>query len=246
MQSSFLTYGRKTVRFVIMADRRRSERASLLAGEIIVHGASCQQSIDDGSRGEWNNAISALQTVEGDVFTKNADGSLAQMESNSDYTVLVQDDAVIDDNFVRNVNNAINSIPGGYNDSLISFYTGEVRPFAAAVSQAVLDADFHKASWISMKTLYWGVCFAMPTKLIDEVVKESEKYPKLLMDRRIGEYFYRHNIPVLYTNPSLVDHDYTLPSLLGHKMSDNEKRCAHHYCDKLVEFNQRVWEAANL
>lgn len=236
MQSSFLTNSRKTVRFVIMADHRRAERAARLAEAIAAQGAFCQQSVDDGSLGEWNNAVNALQSAD----------NLTPKETYADYTVLLQDDAIIGDNFVANINNAINSIPDGCDNSLISFYTGRVRPFAVAVSQAVLDADFHKASWISMKTLYWGVCFAMPTKLIKNVIEESEKYPKLLMDRRIGEYFYRHNIPVLYTNPSLVDHDYTLPSLLGHKMSDNEKRCAHHYSDKLVEFNQRVWEASGL
>jgi hypothetical protein len=151
------------------------------------------------------------------------------IELNADYHVVLQDDAILAPNFYQNVAAALSAVP---KRSLVSLYTGTGRPLPDRVSTAVERAP--NGSWLQFQTLLWGVGIAVPTgHLIDllEFVADSTH----VYDTRIGWAYMRQALPVYYTNPSLVDHDDDMGSLLKESVlvpaSDYEKtpRRAHNF-----------------
>lgn len=154
----------------------------------------------------------------------------------SDWHIIIQDDAMISDHFYDNALTAINNVPS---ESLVSFYTGKVRPYAQKISQAVEKADAAGANWLRATTLYWGICIAIPTNQIPAIIEHC-RLNKREYDRRIGSYYMLHKLPVYYTHPSIVDHDYTIGSLLGNDRV-KEPRVAHKYHDALLsEVNKSI------
>lgn len=171
---------------------------------------------DDGN-GEWDTGVRSLRA--------NAD---------SDWHIVIQDDAIISDNFY---NNALNAILNAPEPTLLSFYTGTVRPYRSKFIRAVNKARAENASYLSYNTLCWGVAFAIPTKDIDTML-DFVSSSRLLYDARIGSYYQKTWKNVYYTNPSIVDHNWELPSLTGHNVV--LRRVAHHYEPDMVEFNNKV------
>lgn len=155
----------------------------------------------------------------------------------SDFSVVIQDDAIIDKYFYTNLLNAINAMP---QHTLMSMYTGKIRPFPTRIKNAVNNAEHHQASWLSYSELLWGVCVGMPTVLILHVIAEADKHPKKLYDRKLGQYFKRTRQPIYYTHPSLVDHNDSLDSLTGHKRINQAPRVAHNYSGEAIQFNSKV------
>lgn len=85
----------------------------------------------------------------------------------SDWHIILQDDAIIGDNFFHNAVRAINT----HKDAkLISFYTGTSRPLKSQVQRAVDKAREQKASWLTFGTLNWGVGFAIKTDCIEPML----------------------------------------------------------------------------
>lgn len=155
----------------------------------------------------------------------------------ADWHLVIQDDAIISETFYENIYVALLNVP---ERSLVSMYLGQVKPYGSQVGRAFNHAMVRNASWISHSTLLWGVGIAIPSEDIAAIIKHSAFHLKLLYDRRVGQYYLNMKRKVYYTTVSLVDHDYTLPSLTGH---DNTKtpRVCHRFCgDTLIEYNSRV------
>lgn len=174
------------------------------------HGVSL---VYDKNNNEWENGKASLLSHPG-----------------SDWHIVIQDDAIISKDFYRNARNAILNVP---KPTLISFYTGTVRPKVTEVKAAVDKAKEARSSWLRSNDLYWGVGLAIPTSQIDEVL-ESAKNKTSLYDRRIGWRYKKHNLPVYYTVPSLVDHNYKIGSILGNDYA-TEPRKAHWYEPELID-----------
>lgn len=150
----------------------------------------------------------------------------------SDWSIVIQDDAIICDNFYVNVSRAIEKVP---TKSAISFYTGTCRPYPKRVSLAAAVCESANISWIRYNTLLWGVCVALPTEAIPGIL-ESVKYVRLPYDNRIGQFFKMNSLPVYYAMPSLVDHNDELLSIAGHNIPS--LRIAHNFIDSpYVTFN---------
>ena len=149
--------------------------------------------LDDGSLGEWANHRRALEAG-----------------TDSSHLLLLQDDALPVPSFLDAAQQAIKERP----DSLISFYLGTTRPQANLVQSAVDRAIRNDARWIEHNTLWWGVAIAIPATDLPALLSfcdtRDEPY-----DFRIGAFYRTSRRPVLYTWPSLVDHD-DGPSLVGH------------------------------
>ncbi len=150
----------------------------------------------------------------------------------SEWHVVLQDDAIICDDFYSEVVNAINNVP---ETSLISLYTGTVRPFRTRVQNAVKKAT--GVAWLRSYSLYWGVGIVIPTFHVEPMLEFVEGMIEPY-DYRIGM-FYRANIlPVFYTNPSLVNHDDTIGSLVGNGYAP-EPRVAHNFASGPITWNRK-------
>lgn len=163
------------------------------------------------------------------------------IELNADYHVVLQDDAILAPNFYQNVAAALSSVP---QKSLVSLYTGTGRPLPDRITAAV--AKSRNGEWLKFQTLLWGVAVAVPTAhiadLLEFVADRTEVY-----DTRIGYAYMRQALPVYYTNPSLVDHDDAIGSLLKQSLlvpaADYEAvpRHAHNFIgDKKIAWSNRA------
>jgi hypothetical protein len=179
--------------------------------------------VTDDGQGEWATGVRALQ----------------HPHRMSDFLVVLQDDSIIGEHFFENLTQALEALP---QESLLSLYLGRVRPNKKIVLDTFMRARFLGKSFISAKTCLWGVALCLPTADIEPMLAHANFHPNKLYDRRIGEYYNANRKPVYYTTKSLVNHDYTIPSLLGHDKS-GEPRVAHYFVgDNLIEFNSEVEE----
>jgi hypothetical protein len=156
----------------------------------------------------------------------------------SDWHIVLQDDAVISDSFYENALKALRTTP---ERSLVSFYLGTSVPKKQAVERSLKRAENAKASWLTYDTLLWGVCIAVPSGIIGEMIDDIEADPKTYnqpYDFRIGNWCKRHNVPVYYSVPSIVDH-LDEASLLPGK-ENKPPRKAHRYEPNKTDFNNKV------
>lgn len=179
--------------------------------------------LDDG-KGEWETGKRAL---------------LAHSKY-SKWHIVLQDDAIISPYFIDNAVVAIMNAPI---KAPISFYTGTVRPFKERVDYAVKRSTMDNTSFIQYNRLMWGVGFAIPVDHIKPMLEYVKDMHDLPFDQRISAYYDRpkESLPVLYTNPSIVDHDYTITSIANSEYK-GEPRRAHRYEPNLIKWNSNITE----
>lgn len=199
----------------LMFDLGKSEMARIILDSITL---SIQKG-EANRENEWKNGRECL--------LKGVD---------SDWHVVLQDDAVIGPNFLQNAYGSITQSP---EKTLISFYLGTGTPYPITVETSLRKA--HASSWLSHYSLLWGVGFAVPGSMIRDIVEFCDGLPeKVEYDRKIGEYFRNQGKRVLYTNPSIIDH-LDGDTLLGRRK--NVIRKAHRYEEGIIgTFNQSVTE----
>lgn len=205
----------------VMAHPKRKQQAQALLDQLKTYPFVKATITWDQINEEWHTGARSLR---------------AGVKTGSDYHVVIQDDAILAPNFYTHLENAISVVP---QRSLISLYTGTARPMPDRVASAVARAK--GCSWLKSNLLYWGVGIAIPTnhiaELLDFVADRTEPY-----DFRIGWAYMRQAIPVYYTNPSLVDHDDGLGSLLDHG-NGPDARVAHNFVgDNMPHWNNRTLE----
>lgn len=161
--------------------------------------------------------------------------SILRGVNRGDWHIVLQDDAIIPDNFYQHVTDALSNAPV---KSLVSFYTGTVRPLPGRVKSAVRRANEAGFCWLRGYLLFWGVGIAIPTDhilpMLEFIEGQTEPY-----DTRLGYFYQRNMLPVLYTNPSLVDHNEDLGSLLDHGKHP-EPRVAHNFITGPVQWNNQA------
>lgn len=181
-----------TVSYAVMAHTARLGAALELAESV---GADLF--VDDGSLGE--NA--------------NSDRAWAAADLDSDWHVVLQDDAVPVPGFRDQVRRALTASPR----TVVSFYVGTGMPFSTVgpVRHAISEAGLVDAAWFATDRLHWGVAVAMPTAWVHDYLTATAGDPTPY-DERIGKYAAHHRrAPVRYTWPSLVDHT-DGPTLVEH------------------------------
>ena len=172
----------------------------------------------DKKNNEWDTGERALR---------------AGIKAGCDWHLVLQDDAIIPDDFYKHVSNAIKFVP---TKSLISLYTGKARPLKKRITVAVSKSRY--CSWLKSDLLFWGVGIIIPTSHIEPMLEYAETRTEQY-DTRIGIFYQRNMLPVYYTMPSLVDHDDNLGSLLNHGQAP-ERRVAHKFIDGPISWNKDV------
>lgn len=201
------------VSIAIMTVPERRKQALRLSDQLSKQGVEATI-VTDTNRDEWTTGKCALLSY----------------DDQTDYLIILQDDAIIADNFIKNALQAIADVP---RRTLISFYVGTTRPYKISVLEAVEQAETRQGSWLTFNTLLWGVGIAIPTEDIPSIAYANS--PIFAYDRRVGQYYKSIGRPVYYTYPSIVDHDDTIPTALDHETVG--KRVAHKFSSKDETFN---------
>lgn len=190
-----------TVRLMLAVVGHQQRRTMLetLAEQLHPEVVEVDTSTDRSEAREWNVHAGAIQ---------------AALNSADDAThlVLLQDDARPVPDFRAHAAAAITAQP----DAIVSFYLGtdHRHQLQHLVTRATRHADQIGAAWIRSRMLHHGVAVAYPLAVLPELLTwcatRSQPY-----DNRVGLFARQASIPVMYTWPSLVDHDDSAPVILG-------------------------------
>jgi hypothetical protein len=129
--------------------------------------------------------------------------SMLNYDPEATHHVVVQDDALVCEDFVEGVTAAVESQP----DHPIAFYTGAVRPKFYLVNQLVEKAKAERSTWFALEGPWWGVAVCVPVPMIVPMVEYADTRANISnYDTRMARYFGSRRIKCLYSVPSLVSH----------------------------------------
>lgn len=127
--------------------------------------------------------------------------SIMSYDPAADYHLVVQDDAILSEDFWEGLNEAIKYVPGGLPVGLYHGRTGNHND--AGVKRAVKEG----ACWVARSGPVWGPAIVMPAETISDLSKFYQSIPHVPnYDRRILKYYKSAGKQCFYPVPSLVDH----------------------------------------
>jgi hypothetical protein len=130
--------------------------------------------------------------------------SLMAYDPSADYHMVVQDDALLPQDFYEGVKKMLTHVPPGHP---VGLYYGRVRPRAQETRSLVAKAHRQKASFIVHNGPWWGVGIVIPTAHIPTLTAWGANNNQIAnYDRRISRFYLERQIPCYYPNPSLIDH----------------------------------------
>lgn len=131
----------------------------------------------------------------------------------ANWTLVLQDDAVLCEDFLDGFAAALRHLEG---PAVVSPYMGRGRPASTTVHRATSVADRRRETWIELQALYWGVAIALPTRVVPEMLAWCGPLRRDNYDARIARFvLHRLRWRAMYTWPSLVQHR-DGPSLVSH------------------------------
>ena len=171
--------------------------------ELLDEAVNAHAIVYDQGLGEWETMARAWRVAQ-DAATKG----------HMTHALVLQDDAIPVEGFTRTVLAAIDQHP----EKPLSLYLGRKKParWETNVAFAVNVAEREGFSWLQSSHLLHGVALVMPAPWIAPMLAWCRK-SNAPYDERIG--FWIRNVlrvPVLYPQPSLVDHNDDTPSLVRH------------------------------
>lgn len=159
--------------------------------------------------------------------------------ADADWCLVLQDDALVCDDFVAGAMTALWNVPQP--DAVVSFYLGSGRPHIHHCQRVVRMARKAHVSWASMQFLYWGVAVALPTTAVQSMIDwgNDPRRAKMPYDGRIARWA-RDTMqwPCWYTVPSLVDHR-DEGSLVGHDVPGRRALDFHAGSALAVDWSRR-------
>lgn len=144
--------------------------------------------------------------------------ALELIDKDSKYALVLQDDAIICDDFLKKVEEFILNIEGIYPDEDLAF-----QLFYGNRVQNRKEIDRGMAiGHIRKKFLSWGVAIITPTRLIRDMIRFGNGYYSWQDDTKIKHFLLSRGIPMIYPMPCLVDHRRMKenPTLVPSKDSD--------------------------
>ena len=151
----------------------------------------------------WDQIPPTQGLTKGDRVWSVAREAWLAYDPAADWHVLIQDDAVVCEDFLAGLEVALDHVPG---DALVSLYFGKGANVPPKWRRLAADADRAGASWVKTTVLMWGVCMAVPTPLVAPMVAWCDLQRGQNDDRRVGRWFRAQGLLTWYTWPSLADH----------------------------------------
>src|SRR5512139_644190 len=132
----------------------------------------------------------------------------------SDWTVVLEDDAVPVDDFRHQLHQALTHTPC----PVTSLYLGTGRPphWQTRIRDAVAKAHANDASYIVTTHLLHAVAAAVKTPLIPHMLAHIEAKQYLPIDEAISQWAKRAGHSIAYTMPSICQH-HDGPTLVKHR-----------------------------
>lgn len=154
----------------------------------------CPESIDNGS-GLWENAKRAWKMY----------------DPSANYHAVIQDDAIICNNFMERASQVIKRSQEVFNNSphFINFYYDKILAPTNMVEEII------KQGYITRSKVCWAVAICMPTNLIDEMITFCDLKNIPQDDERITDFMKSKGLRCYFPIPSLVDHRPESVSLVG-------------------------------
>jgi hypothetical protein len=169
----------------------------------------------------WDRAGTA--SGKGDRVWSVARRAWEARHPDTDFHVLIQDDAVVCPDFLAGLEKALDHVP---DTALVCPYLGQGSNVPERWTRMADRADQQGASWVRSYVLMWGVSIAVPTRFIPDMIAWCDRKVGMPDDMRVGRWFQRQGIDTWYTWPSLVDHRPS-PSLTKHRNSTRVARRHH-------------------
>jgi hypothetical protein len=179
------------VSFTVMAHPKRREWAEQIAAEI---GCSITW---DQKNDRHDTGLRAIKAY----------------DPSADYHVVVQDDVLLPQDFVKSVRRALLWVPS----APVSFYYGGKGNGYSKHVATWQEAKEAGASWLKRKGPVWGPAIAYPTRSIERLISYFEASEVQNYDRRVMKYY-------LSVGQSCW---YSIPSLVQHRQEDNPSLCGH-------------------
>lgn len=145
-----------------------------------------------------------------------------QRDTAADFHLVVQDDALVCQDFTARAITALEAMRTGH---ACSFYFGR----RAAYDQLAPDAL--RLGAIVLPQLHWGLAVCLPRDLVEPMLAFGDAYDAAahLDDTRIKAFLCSRGVPVWHPVPSLVDHRAELPSLVTGLVEQNRR--AYYFID---------------
>jgi len=130
----------------------------------------------------------------------NCVNSWKMHDLDSDYHVVIQDDAIVCDDFKNRAEKIIEEVIKKHGKIAFNFYYG--------TRGAMKEEAFAglKKGYIIKKSPHWGLAICLPTSTIKDMVSFFEKQNVKQDDFRIAKYLNEIGMLVYFPMPSLIDH----------------------------------------
>lgn len=162
--------------------------------------------VDTGELGAGRNHEKAWQWLEG--------------SGGGEWSVLLEDDAVPIASFRKELKAALFNAPS----PIVSLYLGRGRPphWQDSIGSVITS----QACWLLANELLHHVGVAIRTHLVDDMLTRLAAdhdyvWGKLPIDEAIGRWVRYRDRKVAYANPSLVDHNFRLPTTIDKHVSQH-------------------------
>lgn len=181
------------VKFAVVGHKSRLNKAKKISDLL-----SAEMFIDENNNGSNWNHLRAIKWA----------------ESKTERVVIIEDDALLCDDFVDQCHYWIKRFP----ENIISFYLGTGRPpqYQLEIATKLIKSDKERSDFIKIKRLIHAVCYSLPKNKLNRVL-ECWKTNKPA-DFAIGDSL---NEDVIYPVYSLVDHE---DGVSVEKHPDTQKR----------------------
>jgi hypothetical protein len=137
--------------------------------------------------------------------------SIWAADPNADWHVVIQDDAVVCNDLLPGLREALRYVP---KDAPVGLYHGGV---SGGHAKAWSEAEDAGVSWLVRKGPVWGVGIVFPVSTILDLLRFYKSSQVVNYDRRCLSFYQSRGVDCWYTVPSLVDHA-NIKSLSGHDL----------------------------
>jgi hypothetical protein len=127
-------------------------------------------------------------------------------DKTKDYHLVIQDDAIICDDFYKHLEREIKAHPG----KAYCLYLGKRKRLVNRMK------EWERNKGVERQHLSWAVALCLPTKIINGMIEYADQIKGLANhdDSRIGRYLKRIGLRIWHPIPSLVDHRWQEISLI--------------------------------